>query len=79
MENKTNYSATPVAKREFTEVSVSNLKHGDIIYVSKSEKSVPFEVMDIGAPFILLENTKTHFASLYRSVNGVVYTCKESI
>lgn len=70
-------SATPVAKKEFTEVSVSNLKSGDIIYVSKTEKSVPFHVIDVGAPFILIENVKTHFASLFRSVNGVVYTCKE--
>lgn len=77
MENKTNETTT-VVKKEFTEVSVSNLKHGDIIYVSKTEKSVPFVVIDVGAPFILLENTKTHFASLYRSVNGVVYTCKEA-
>lgn len=76
MENKINKTTTTVVKKEFTEVSVSNLKHGDIIYVTKTEKSVPFEVIDVGAPFILLENTKTHFASLYRSVNGVVYTCK---
>lgn len=79
MVNKTNEPTTTVVKKEFTEVSVSNLKSGDIIYVSKTEKSVPFEVIDVGAPFILIENVKTHFASLYRSVTGVVYTCKEVI
>lgn len=55
-------------KMQFVEVDPATVKPGDTIYVSNNEKSVPFMVLDVGNPFFLIENTRTHFASLYRAV-----------
>lgn len=49
-------------------VAVTEVKPGDTVYISDTENSVPYFVLDVGSPFILIENTKTHFASLYRAV-----------
>lgn len=49
-----------------TEITVSDLKAGDVIYVHPTENATPYLVLDVGHPFILIENMKSHFASLYR-------------
>lgn len=53
-------------------VPISDVHEGDTIYISNTDKSVPYYVLQVGAPFILIENTKTHFGSLYR-VTDFVY------
>lgn len=60
-----NLSRTKVA------VAVTDVKPGDTVYISNTEKSVPYYVLDVGAPFILIENTRTHFASMYRVVDNL--------
>lgn len=52
-------------------VAVTDVKPGDTVYISNTEKSVPYFVLDVGAPFILIENTRTHFASMYRVVDNL--------
>lgn len=52
-------------------VAVTEVKPGDTVYLSNTEKSSPFYVLDVGSPFILIENTRTHFASLYRVVDSL--------
>lgn len=47
-------------------VSVDTLKPNDVIYISKKEDACPYLVLDVGVPFILIENMKTHFANMYR-------------
>lgn len=52
-------------------VAVTDVKPGDTVYISNTDKSIPYYVLDVGSPFILIENTNTHFASLYRVVNNL--------
>lgn len=52
-------------------VDITDVKSGDTVYISNTEKSVPYYVIDVGSPFILIENTRTHFASLYRVVDNL--------
>lgn len=49
-------------------VAVTDVKPGDTVYISNTDKSVPYYVLDVGTPFVLLENIRTHFASMYRVV-----------
>lgn len=45
---------------------IEDLQPGDVIYISNKPDAVPFTVLDVGSPFILIENMKSHFANLYR-------------
>lgn len=47
-------------------INLEDVKRGDVIYLSKKDDATPFTVLDIGTPFILIENMRTHFANLYR-------------
>lgn len=47
-------------------VNLEDVKRGDIIYLSKKDVATPYSVLDIGTPFILIENMRNHFANLYR-------------
>lgn len=47
-------------------VSLDTVKTGDVIYISNKPGSTSYLVLDVGTPFILIENMKTHFASLFR-------------
>lgn len=47
-------------------VSIDSLKPNDVIYLSSKDDATPYSVIDVGNPFILVENMKTHFGSLYR-------------
>lgn len=67
MENlNLNLSRTKVA------VSASEVKPGDTIFVKNTDNAQSYYVIDVGAPYILIENTKTHFGSFYR-ITDVVY------
>lgn len=50
------------------EVSVDVIRRGDFIFLSTSPNATPYLVIDVGNPFILIENTKTHFVSMYRAI-----------
>lgn len=52
-------------------VAVTDVRPGDTVYISNTDKSIPYFVLDVGNPFILIENTKTHFASMYRVVDNL--------
>lgn len=52
---------------QFVKVDPATVQRGDTIFVSTTPKSVPYFVIDIGNPFFMLENSRTHFASLYHA------------
>lgn len=54
--------------KKFVEVLATELKCGDKVFVTNTKKSHCFLVLDVGHPFILLENLNTHWASLYHPV-----------
>lgn len=47
-------------------INLEDVKRGDVIYLSKKDDATPYTVLDIGTPFILIENMRNHFANLYR-------------
>lgn len=47
-------------------VSLDNISIGDIVYLSTKEDAIPYQVLDKGTPFILIENVRSHFANLFR-------------
>lgn len=46
-------------------VDPADVKRGDTIYIENLPDAVPYLVIDIGSPFILIENLNTHWANLY--------------
>lgn len=54
-------------------VAVSELQPGAVVYTNASENAQSYIVLDIGHPFILIENTKSHFATLYNAQKGRLY------
>lgn len=52
-------------------VTVQQLQHNDIIYLSDKSNATPFVVLDFADPFLIIENTKTHFASLFHVVSNI--------
>lgn len=57
--------------QDFKEVAVTTLTPGDVIYITKKPNSKSYTVLDVGHPFILIENNDTHFATLYRPVQPI--------
>lgn len=53
---------------KFVEVPIGELKTGMIIRIKKNLQSHRWLVLDVGKPFILIENLNTHFAQLYHPV-----------
>lgn len=47
-------------------VAIEDVKPGDVVYLSTKEDAPSYLVLDVGKPFILIENQRTHFASMYR-------------
>lgn len=47
-------------------VPFEQIEVGDVVYLSDKDSATPYSVLQKGAPFILIENLKTHFGSLYR-------------
>lgn len=45
-------------------VDVKDLKIGDLVYLTEKDSGL-YTVLDVGTPFILIEDT-AHFAYLYR-------------
>lgn len=55
--------------RKKTLVSLDNVQIGDVIFISDKPDATPYQVLDKGTPFIIIENMKSHFANLYRPTN----------
>lgn len=49
------------------EVSIDQVQIGDVICISTKDNAPRYQVLDMGKPFILIENLSTHFASLWRA------------
>lgn len=49
----------------YVEISMENVKIGDIIYLEKGSKTA-YEVLDVGSPFCLILDLLTNFCHLYR-------------
>lgn len=47
-------------------VTIEQVKAGDVIYLSTKADATPYSVLDVGNPFILIENLKSHFCNLFR-------------
>lgn len=52
-------------------VNNDSIKVGDTIYLSTSEKSPAYTVLDVCLPFMMLENHRTHFCNMYRCVTPI--------
>lgn len=50
-------------------VQVEDVKPGDLVYLSSKDDAQAYSVLDVGKPFILIENLKSHFCNLYRPIN----------
>lgn len=50
--------------------TIDEIKPMDTIFLSE-EDDTPYLVLDTGAPFILIENKNTNFASLYRPTKNL--------
>lgn len=63
---------TKIDKKEITrvDVSISEISRGDVIYLSKTGKD-RWLVIDVGQPYILIENLRTHFATLYHAISNL--------
>ena len=57
---------TKVPHVERQVVAIEDVKPGDVVYISTKEDAPSYLVLDVGKPFILFENQRTHFANLYR-------------
>ena len=64
-------------KEEIKEVRFDTVKVGDEVYISDTNMT-PYKVLDIGEPFILILDTKTNFAHLYKC-GSVLYKNKYNI
>lgn len=60
---------------KFVPIAVENIKRDDIIYIEDSPTADPYQVRDLGAPFILIENLNTHFCYCYRIVTPIYKRC----
>lgn len=46
-------------------IESKDVHRGDTIYIENKPDAVPYLVIDIGSPFILIENLNTNWAGLY--------------
>lgn len=53
-------------KDALIELNKKDLKIGDKVFVENDLDDVEYKVLDIGDPFILIENEETRFAYLHR-------------
>lgn len=51
-------------------VPFKDVNRGDVIYLSEDDKD-KWLVIDVGQPYILIENLSTNFASLYHVVSNL--------
>lgn len=57
-------------KQVLVKVKVDDLKPGQKVFISSSADEC-YLVLDVGHPFILLENLETHWAGLYHPVDDL--------
>lgn len=55
-----------IPNRKRTAVPLDQVNIGDVVYISDKADATPYQVLDKGTPFILIENMRSHFANLYR-------------
>lgn len=55
-----------VPNRQRVIVTLDQVNIGDVIYLSQKPDATPYQILDKGNPFVLIENMKSHFANLYR-------------
>lgn len=58
--------ATKIPTVQRQQVAIEDVKPGDVVFISTKEDAPSYLVLDVGKPFILFENQRTHFANLYR-------------
>lgn len=63
---------TNVTPRVKIPIPLDKVKPMDIVFLS-DEDDTPYLVLDTGNPFVLIENQKTHFATLYRPTNSLYH------
>lgn len=56
-------------KSEFIKVQPNLSLRGQIVYIEDKSDAVPYLVIDIGSPYILIEDTISGFATLYHFTN----------
>lgn len=61
--------AKKTKKTNFKVVDAKDVQRGDTIYIENKEDATPYLVIDIGSPFILIEDLHTHWAGLYHFTN----------
>lgn len=55
-----------VPNRQRVIVTLDQVNIGDVIYLSQKPDATPYQILDKGNPFVLIENMKSHFANMYR-------------
>lgn len=58
-------------EKRLAPVSFESLKRGDVIYIEDSPTADPWQIRDLGQPFILIENMNTYFSYCYRVVKPI--------
>lgn len=58
-------------EKRFSPVAFEALKRDDIIYLEDSPAADPWQIRDLGQPFLLIENLNTHFCNCYHVVTPI--------
>lgn len=58
-------------EKKFAPIAFENLKRDDIIYLEDVQDADPYQIRDLGQPFILVENLNTHFCFCYHVVKPI--------
>lgn len=58
-------------EKRFAPVAFETLKRDDIIYIEDTPSADPWQIRDLGQPFILIENLNTHFCLCYHVVTPI--------
>lgn len=53
-------------------ISLDRVVIGDIVLI-KEDDEVEYRVLDVGNPFILIQNLETHFAYLFEPFNNKLF------
>lgn len=62
---KTTNKATTKKNINLVVVDPKDVKRGDTIYIENKEDAVPYFVIDMGNPYMLIENLNTGFGNIY--------------
>lgn len=62
---KTTKKKTTKKATNLVVVDPKDVRRGDTIYIENKEDAVPYFVIDMGNPYMLIENLNTGFGSIY--------------